>query len=99
VAPESPVPSDFVSLTSNAALYLTIELCRFDCCAQIAVARWLTGQSGGTPDSPVNYSGARLHFPESGWLILVRSWCTGQSSALAHSTHKFFAPSQIESLT
>jgi hypothetical protein len=44
---------------------------------QIAVARWLTGQFGGTPDSPVNYSGARLRTPESGCLDSVRSWCTG----------------------
>jgi hypothetical protein len=28
--------------------------------------------SAGSPDSPVNYSGARLRFPESGWLELVR---------------------------
>jgi hypothetical protein len=48
-----------------------------------AVDRWIrlsssfTGQSGGTPDSPVNYSGARLQFPESGWFKSVRPWCTG----------------------
>jgi hypothetical protein len=27
--------------------------------------RWLTGQSGAPPDSPVNYSCTPLHFPES----------------------------------
>jgi hypothetical protein len=27
--------------------------------------RWLTGQSGAPPDSPVNYSRTPLHFPES----------------------------------
>jgi hypothetical protein len=32
-----------------------------------SLLRWLTEQSGGTPNSLVNYSGARLHFPESGW--------------------------------
>jgi hypothetical protein len=26
--------------------------------------RWYTGQSGGTPDSPVNYSEASLRIPE-----------------------------------
>jgi hypothetical protein len=36
----------------------------------IAIARWLTGQSDGALDSPVNYSGARLRFPESGWLAV-----------------------------
>jgi hypothetical protein len=33
---------------------------------------WFTGQSGGTPDSPVNYSGARRRIPESGWFGVVR---------------------------
>jgi hypothetical protein len=42
----------------------------------IVVVRWRTGQSGGTPDSLVNYSGARLRFPESGCLAPVRPWCT-----------------------
>jgi hypothetical protein len=39
----------------------------------------------GTLDSPVNYSGACLRFPESGWLTPVRSWCTGHSP-VAHRT-------------
>jgi hypothetical protein len=55
--------------------------------------------SAGSPDSPVNYSGARLLFPESGWLTPVWSWCTGQSGAPIFSTLKFFALFQIESLT
>jgi hypothetical protein len=29
--------------------------------------RWLTGQSGAPPDSPVNYSRTPLRFPESNW--------------------------------
>jgi hypothetical protein len=33
--------------------------------------------STGTPDSPVNYSGARLEKPESGLFNPVRTWCTG----------------------
>jgi hypothetical protein len=57
-----------------------------DRCTQIAVARWLTGQSGGTSDGPVNYSGARLRKPESSCLHPIRSWCTGQSGAPDHST-------------
>jgi hypothetical protein len=32
--------------------------------------RWLTGQYGGTPDSPVNYSGARLDETRE-WLLLA----------------------------
>jgi hypothetical protein len=83
--PDSPVPSDFAALTSVAALF-THQLLLQSTVAQIAVARWLTGQSDGTSDSPVNYSGARLRKPESGCLDSIRSWCTGQSDAPDHST-------------
>jgi hypothetical protein len=38
--------------------------------------RWLTGLSGGTSDSLVNYSGARLQIPEIGWFIYCTAWCT-----------------------
>jgi hypothetical protein len=49
---------------------------------------WHTGQSGGTPDSPVNYSGVAPQKPEAeqfrvdlpGALDTVR-WHTGQSGA------------------
>jgi hypothetical protein len=34
--------------------------------------RWCTGQSGGTPDSPVNYSGATILKPEGGKFRVVR---------------------------
>ena len=52
-----------------------------------------------TPDSPVNYSGAPLSFPEGeefglefpGAPDIVR-WHTGQSGAPDHSTLSFFAP-------
>jgi hypothetical protein len=37
--------------------------CVADCCAG---DRWLTGQSGAPPNSPVNYSRTPLFFPESG---------------------------------
>jgi hypothetical protein len=37
--------------------------------------------SAGTPDSPVNYSGAALLKPEGGKFKLVRPWHTGQSGA------------------
>jgi hypothetical protein len=37
--------------------------CVADCCAG---GRWLTGQSGAPPDSPVNYSHTPPNFPESG---------------------------------
>jgi hypothetical protein len=38
-----------------------------DCVAdRCAGCRWLTGQSGAPPDSPVNYSRTPSNFPESG---------------------------------
>jgi hypothetical protein len=53
-----------------------------DCAAN----RWLTGQSGAPPDSPVNYSRTPLHFPESSQFTAGQPgapntvWCTtGQS--------------------
>jgi hypothetical protein len=38
---------------------------------------WLIGQSGGTPDSPVNYSEGCPGILESGWFGVLRAWCTG----------------------
>jgi hypothetical protein len=46
---------------------------------------WLTGQSGGTLDSPMNYSGAFLWIFESGLFEVVRPWCTGHCP-VAHRT-------------
>jgi hypothetical protein len=43
--------------------------------------------SAGSPDSWVNYSGARLHFPESGWFNSIRPWCTGQCPVRHFPTH------------
>jgi hypothetical protein len=66
--PDSPVTSDFCALTSVVALFIC------------AVDRWRTGRrcSAGSPDSPVNYSGA---CPEETWEWLVR-WLP---SVAAHS--------------
>jgi hypothetical protein len=44
-----------------------------------AVDRWLTGQSGAPPDSPVNYSRTLLN--DSRERRLRRRWLTGQSGA------------------
>jgi hypothetical protein len=44
-----------------------------DCAAyRCAGGRWLTGQSGAPPDSPVNYSRTPPNFPESGMFIGVQ---------------------------
>jgi hypothetical protein len=45
--------------------------------------------SAGTPDSPVNYSGAALLKPEGEEFTSVRSWCTRQSSALDQGALQF----------
>jgi hypothetical protein len=54
-----------------------------------SLLRWLTGQSGGTTDSPVNYSGGCPGIPESGWFWVVQAWGTGQCPVrqkLSHSS-------------
>jgi hypothetical protein len=38
---------------------------------------WCTGQSGGTSDSPVNYSGAAAEKPEAEEFGVYGPWCTG----------------------
>jgi hypothetical protein len=60
---------------------LTLPRTVLHCCAvsallQSTVAR-VSRCSTGAPDSPVNYSGARLRKPESGCLDSLWSWCTG----------------------
>jgi hypothetical protein len=82
--PDSLVPSDFAALTSTAALFTSSIL------LQSTVAHWIV-VAAGTPDSLVNYSGARLSFPESGWLDPVRSWCTGHCP-VAHQTVRCARP-------
>jgi hypothetical protein len=58
--------------------------------------RWCTGQSGGTPDSPVNYSAAALGKPEAAELELIHPgapdtvrWHTGQSGVPDQGTPRF----------
>jgi hypothetical protein len=87
--------SDFCRCTVHASGTFAV-----DRCTQIAVARWLTGQSGGTSYNPVNYSGARLRKPESGCLDPVRSWCTGHCPVRQTTAHLVpFAPFEFGSLT
>jgi hypothetical protein len=54
---------------------------------------WHTGQFGGTPDSPVNYSG--VAFPETQrWRVRVDPpWCTGHYP-VAHRTVRCARPRQ-----
>jgi hypothetical protein len=97
---DSPVPSDFCALTSATTLSTTVALhSRLLACRE-PLLRWLTGRSGGTPDSPVNYSGARLWITESSLFGSVRAWCTGHCPMRQNSAHsKSFAPNLIASLT
>jgi hypothetical protein len=63
------VTSDFCDVTSVVALFITVHLSNRPLARRESLLRWLTGQSGGTPDSSVNYSGARPEEPESGWFV------------------------------
>jgi hypothetical protein len=64
--------------------------------------RWLPGQSGAPPNSPVNYSRMPLHFPESGRFsadqpappdtvrcTIEQSGVPGQSWCWLHTTNSF----------
>jgi hypothetical protein len=71
--PDSLVTSDFC-----AALFSTVPLRSRPLVRREPLLCWLIRQSGGTPNSPVNYSGA---CPEETREWLVRwllAWCTGQ---------------------
>jgi hypothetical protein len=61
------VPSDFAALTSATVLLITVAFAE----STVGAERRC---STGSPDSPVNYSGARSGIPESGWFAVVRSW-------------------------
>jgi hypothetical protein len=62
--PDSPVRSDFAVLTS--ALFTVPSSAQSIVGCSWPLLRWLTGQSGGTPDSLVIFSGVTLRKPESG---------------------------------
>jgi hypothetical protein len=79
--PDSPVPlwlrcSDFC-----VALCCTVHPVSRPLARREPLLRWLTGQSSGTPDSLVNYSGARPGIPKSGWFGAVRP---GAPDSLVH---------------
>jgi hypothetical protein len=77
-APDSPVASDFCALTSAAVLFITVHMSSRPLARKEPVLRWLTGQSGGTPDNLVNYSGAH---PEE-----TREWLVCWLLGLVHRT-------------
>jgi hypothetical protein len=66
----------------------TVHTFAYDRCAVSRCSAWCTGQSGGTPDSLVNYSEAALQKPEGEEFESIAPsapdtvrWCTGQSGA------------------
>jgi hypothetical protein len=91
---DSSMTSDFCT-----TLFITIHLTKRSLARRESLLRWLTGQSGGTPDSPVNYIGG-CPWNSREWLVWV---CTGlvhrTVSGGQFSTLKFLAPFFIVSLT
>jgi hypothetical protein len=96
--------SDFCVHCSS--LFMESAAFAVDRCAKESLLRYCTGQSGGTPDSLMNYSGARPEKPEGGEFGVVRSWCTGHCP-VAHRTvrcarpghTRFLAPFEFEPLS
>jgi hypothetical protein len=84
--------SDLCVLTSAATLFITVHVTKRPLARRELLLRWLTGQSGGTPDSPVNYSGGCPGIPESGLFEAVRAWCTGHCPVRQISAHSSLAP-------
>jgi hypothetical protein len=67
----------------------------------LSVDRWRTGShySAGSPDSPVNYSGARPGIPESCWFGALRPGAPDTVRCANFSTLKSFCSNKIVSLT
>jgi hypothetical protein len=85
-APDSPVPHRTGIVHNSVCLLALLWLlprivalsghCAIDRCADSRCSAWCTGQSGGTPDSPMNYSGVRLEKPEGEEFEFDPPWCT-----------------------
>jgi hypothetical protein len=71
-------PDSLVTYDFYAALFGTVPLRSRPMARRESLLRWLTGQCSATPDSPVNYSGAR---PEE-----TREWLVGWVPGLVHRT-------------
>jgi hypothetical protein len=72
-------------------------------CAGDRCSAWHTGQSGATPDSPVNYSGEQFQKPEGGKFGVILPgapdtvrWHTRQSDAPDQGSLRFLAPFPFE---
>jgi hypothetical protein len=72
VAPDSPVHSVFSALTSD----LHCSLWQSTVVPRLPLLRWLTGLVRCTPDSLMNFSGARPEKPESELFECCSACCT-----------------------
>jgi hypothetical protein len=101
-APDSPVRHRTVRCPSDQLLWLLSRslFCTVHCQSRPLRADsrccWCTGQSGGTPDSPVNYSGAAPGQPKAEEFELIHPgapntvrWHTGLSGATDQGTLRF----------
>jgi hypothetical protein len=79
-APDCPVQLEDKRLQRSTAQNL-------NGCADVARTGQCTVLSAGSPDSPVNYSGARLRIPESGSFDSALAWCTEQCPVRQKSVH------------
>jgi hypothetical protein len=75
-------------LSAHYSLQATVGA---DRCAASRCSAWCTGQSDGTPDSPVNYSGAALLKLKGEEFEVVQPWCTGHCQ-VAHRTVRCARP-------
>jgi hypothetical protein len=73
---------------------LTVHTFADDRCAVSRCSTWCTGQSGGTPDSPMNYSGATPEKPEGDEFRLYGPWCT-RHYQVVHQTLSGGAPDTV----
>jgi hypothetical protein len=67
----------------------TVHTFADDRCAVSHCSSWCTGQSGGTPDSPGNYSGVTPEKPKGEEFRLYGPWCTRQSGAPDQGSLRF----------
>jgi hypothetical protein len=96
VAPDSSVHSDFADWPLTSALLTALQSAQSIVGRTWPLLHWLTGQSGVTPDIPVNYSGHELRKPESGQFASYTGLGTRQC-LLHHWLHLFlYAPNFVE---
>jgi hypothetical protein len=81
------VISSLSSLEASMGSLLDVDSSFFSSVSHCSA--WRTGLSGGTPNSPVNYSGAAPQKPEGEEFSLYGPWHTGQSSAPDQGSLRF----------